>query len=489
MTKHSRRTFLKQAAGAAAACSILSRSARADVNGQIRMAVVGFNGRGRSHIDGFQDQLVALCDCDAAVLGKTAEAFEKKHGRKLDKIADFRRLLDRKDIDAISIATPNHTHSLIAILAAQAGKDVYVEKPISQRVWEGRQLANAAAHYKRMIQCGTQGRSCPSIRQAVDYVHSGKLGRVQYIVGTCYKPRPSIGRSDTPLVIPKQLDYELWCGPAAKKDIYRPKRNSMGGYNPHYDWHWDFNTGCGDMGNQGIHQMDIARWFLGASALSPRVVSFGGRVGYQDAGNTPNTQVVLHDYPEAPILFETRGLPKSKAAQQNWGNSMDTYRGSQVGVVVQCEHGYVVSTAKYDEVKVFPDGGEVITFHGGAEHLHFQNFLAAVRSRKRSDLHADVLDGHLSSACATRGTFRTNWVSRNRQRTSWHQPETTTGSATRWSGCSPTCGPMKWISISRYLRRARGSRWTRRERFTNNAAANELLRREDRKPFVVPEIA
>ncbi len=178
MTKQTRRVFLKQAAGAVAACSALSQTSRADVNSQIRMATIGFNGRGKSHIAGFKEHLVALCDCDSQVLGRTAEAFENQHGRKLDKVSDFRRLLDRKDIDAVSIATPNHTHSLIAILAAQSGKDVYVEKPISQRVWEGRQLANASDHYKRIIQCGTQGRSSPPIQQAVEYVHNGKLGRI-----------------------------------------------------------------------------------------------------------------------------------------------------------------------------------------------------------------------------------------------------------------------------------------------------------------------
>src|SRR4051794_39017645 len=185
MSKQTRRVFLMQSAGAVAACGALTRVSRADVNSQIRMAVIGFNGRGKSHIDGFRDQLVALCDCDSRVLNQTAASFEKKNGRKLDKIADFRRLLDRKDIDAISIATPNHTHSLIAISAVLAGKDVYVEKPVSQRVWEGRQLANAAEKHKRMVQCGTQGRSCNSIRQAVEFVQSGKLGAIQYIVGTC----------------------------------------------------------------------------------------------------------------------------------------------------------------------------------------------------------------------------------------------------------------------------------------------------------------
>src|SRR5882757_7990008 len=147
MTNQSRRAFMQKGIGAAIACSLLRRSARADVNSQIRMAVVGFNGRGRDHIEGFKDQLVALCDVDSRVLGRAVEDFDKTHGRTLDKFADFRRLLDRKDIDAISIATPNHLHSYIAILATQAGKDVYCEKPISHGVWEGRQLVKAAERY------------------------------------------------------------------------------------------------------------------------------------------------------------------------------------------------------------------------------------------------------------------------------------------------------------------------------------------------------
>jgi predicted dehydrogenase len=493
MNRQSRRTFLKQAAGAAAAYSVLPMSARADVNSHIRMATVGFNGRGKEHIDNFKDQLVALCDCDSKVLGQTADTFYKKHGRKLDRIGDYRRLLDRKDIDAISIATPNHTHSLIAIEAVLAGKDVYVEKPISQKVWEGRQLVNASDKHKRMVQCGTQSRSHESIRQAVDYVHSGKLGRIDYIVGTCFKPRMSIGKSDRPLVIPKQVDYELWCGPAAKAELYRPAQNSQGGYNPHYDWHWDYNTGCGDMGNQGIHQMDIARWFLNQPAVSPRVVSFGGRFGYEDAGNTANTQVVLHDYPGAPIIFETRGLPSSKAARKDpatWKGSMDKYLGSRVGVVVHCEHGRVVSTSNYDEVNVYPNDGDVITFRGGGEHEHFMNFLTAVRSRKRSDLHADVLDGHISSALCHTGNI-------SHQLGEPHTAKEILASAGKHQRLHESLERMfahlraNEVDIEKPAITA--GVWLEMdpatERFTSNASANDLLRRTDRKPFVVPEIA
>lgn len=479
MTRHTRRVFL-QAAGVAAASAALPKFARADVNSKIRMAVVGFNGRGREHIEGFNEQLVALCDVDSNVLGKGAEEFDKKYGRKLEKFSDFRKLLERKDIDAISIATPNHLHSYIAILATQAGKDVYCEKPISHHVWEGRQLVNAAERHKRIVQCGTQARSQKAIQDAVAYVHSGKLGKIQYVVGTCYKPRPSIGKLNKPLVIPKEVDYELWCGPAAKANLYRPRL--------HYDWHWDYNTGNGDMGNQGIHQMDVARWFLGEKTLSPRIISFGGRLGYEDAGNSANTQVVLHDYAAAPLFFETRGLPKSKEAQKDWKNSMDDYHGSRIGVVVHCEHGSVLSTDEYEKTEVFgPDGQLVKTFLGGGNH--FANFLDAVRSRKRSDLNADVLQGHLSSALCHTGNIShqlgepmpakeiLNMVAKNERLHDSVQRMLTHLKANGVDVDKPvvTAGAALKMDVAT-------------EQFTNNSAANDMLRRHDRKPFAVPEI-
>jgi predicted dehydrogenase len=481
MSKQTRRTFLMQAAGTAAAVAVVPRFARADVNSQIRMAVIGFNGRGKSHIDAFKDHVVALCDCDSHVLGRTAEDFERKNGRKVDQATDFRRILDRDDIDAISTATPNHMHALITVLAAQSGKDVYCEKPLSHGVWEGKQSVNAQDRYDRIIQCGTQARSHQAIKDAVAYVHSGALGKIQYVTGTCYKPRRSIGKLDKPLQIPEYINYDLWCGPAAKVDLYRPHL--------HYDWHWDYNTGNGDMGNQGIHQMDIARWFHGANALSPHVVSWGGRLGYDDAGNTANTQVVFHDYPECPLIFETRGLPKSKAAQANWERSMDNFKGSQIGVVVQCENGYVVSTSSYGSVRVYDNDGEQIKrFRGGGDH--FENFLDAVISRKQSDQNADALTGHLSSSlCHTGGISHR-----------MGEPRTA-------KEVMDSVGNNEYVrdAVDRMLQHLRanevdvdhpvvtvGADLTMdpaTERFTNNQAADEMLRRHDRAPFLVPEIA
>lgn len=389
---YSRRTIIKSgvlAAGTAAAIPALSYGRIMGSNDKIRAAVIGLNGRGQSHMQGFKKNVVALCDCDEGILNKRAKDLD------VETYVDFRKLLDQKSIDIVSIATPNHTHSLIGIAAAAAGKDVYCEKPVSHNVWEGRQLAEAAKKYDRVIQCGTQSRSSPSLQQAVEYVQSGKLGKIKHAVGTCYKPRKSIGKLGQPLEISKSVNYDLWCGPAEKRPLLRPRL--------HYDWHWDFNTGNGDMGNQGIHQMDIARWFLGYQTVSPRVFSIGGRLGYDDAGDTPNTQTVIHDYPSAPLIFETRGLPKAKEFQSNnWGGNMDNYRGSRIGVIVQCENGYVVIPS-YTGAKAFDnDNNELKKWQGGGNH--FQNFLQAVEAHDPSLLNAPIEEGHLSSAlCHTGG--------------------------------------------------------------------------------------
>jgi predicted dehydrogenase len=480
MSNYSRRRFLQGAAGAVAVAA-LPKFARADVNSQIRMATIGLNGRGQSHLGGFQDNIVAICDCDRKVLGRSGSDFERRTGRKIDQIVDFRDLLDRDDIDAVSIATPNHTHALIAIAAAEAGKHVYCEKPVSQCLWEGRQIVNAARKYNRLIQCGTQARSSRCNQEAVEYVRSGKLGKVQYVVGTCFKPRPSIGKLDQPLEIPPSIDYDLWCGPAAKVDLYRPHL--------HYDWHWDYNTGCGDIGNQGVHQMDVARWYLGEPKLPPRVASVGGRLGYVDAGNTPNSQTVLLDYAAAPLIFETRGLPKSKADQRRWADSMDNYRGSQIGVVVQCDDGYILSSASYQTVEAYnPAGEQIKKWRGGGNH--FRNFLDAVSSGRREDLNAEIEVGHVSSALCHMANI-SHRLGQPRSATEIRQAvagkplfaesvdrllEHLRANEIDVDSASVTLGPMLEFD-------------SEREQFTANGAANHLARREDRRPFVVPEIA
>jgi predicted dehydrogenase len=404
----SRRRFLQAGAAAASAAAVgpvewvfAQEEKQSKSPGErLGFAHVGVNGRGGDHIGGILErddtEILYICDVDDRVGQGRADEIAKKQDRRPQVVRDFRKALEDPAVDCVTTATPNHWHSLVAIWSMQAGKDVYVEKPVSHNVWEGRQAVNWARHLGRICQAGTQSRSSPSLKEAAAWVQAGNLGQIKYAIGTCYKPRQSIGKLDQPLVIPESIDYDLWCGPAAKVDLYRPRL--------HYDWHWDWNTGNGDMGNQGIHQMDIARWFLGEQELSPRILSIGGRLGYDDAGNTPNTQVVIHEYAKAPLIFETRGLPKDKASQGDglWGKNMDNYRGSQIGVIVQCEQGYIV-VGSYSGCTAFDnDGKEIQTWRGGGNH--YGNFVAGVRSRKHEDLNADILNGHLSSAlCHTGG--------------------------------------------------------------------------------------
>ena len=388
-----RRLFLQSAIATSAAISLPAKvySRVIGANEKLRVAIVGLRGRGKDHLQGFGEHVVAVCDCDKSVLDSipTDKSFER--------FSDYRQMLDRAEIDAVSIATPNHTHAIIAIESINAGKDVYVEKPVSHNVWEGRQIVSAARKHKAIVQCGTQSRSSPSLQEAVKFVRSGQMGRIQYAIGTCFKPRMSIGKLAMPLAIPESIDYDLWCGPAEKREINRP--------NLHYDWHWDFNTGCGDMGNQGIHQMDIARWFLGESKISRRVLSVGGRLGYDDAADTPNTQTVLHEFENSFLVFETRGLPKAKTFHEPsvWPKNMDSFRGSTVGVVAQCDGGHIL-IPNYSSAVAFDSTGKEIKRWDG-EGNHYFNFIQAVQANDRSLLNAEVEQGHLSSALCHTGNI------------------------------------------------------------------------------------
>ncbi len=394
MTRFDRRTFLRGSGAAFAGLAVprLLPGQRWQPNGELRIACVGLRGRGRDHIEGFRKlegvRVTALVDVDRDVLDQAAKAFADR-GEKVMTFADVRRVLDRDDVDAISIATPNHWHALQGIWACQAGKDVYVEKPVSHNVFEGRQLVAAARKYQRIVQAGTQCRSSQGIADGIAFAQAGQLGKIRLVRGLCYKPRPSIGKVDGPVAVPASVEYDLWCGPAPKVPLHRK--------NLHYDWHWDFATGCGDVGNQGIHQMDLARWVLGETALPKHTVSIGGRLGYDDDGDTPNTQIVVHGYERAPLVFEVRGLPRDRAAQhEDWGKGMDGYHGLRIGVVVHCEGGEL-RIPDYSSAIAYDTDGKVVNKFAGATD-HFANFVAAVRSRKVEDLHADVAEGHLSSA-------------------------------------------------------------------------------------------
>src|SRR5881409_2840160 len=299
MKSFSRRSFLKSSLAGAAACALSPRSWSQVVgaNDLIRVAVVGINGRGGSHISELGKiqgaRVVALCDVDFNVLERRAQNLEG-----VQKYRDVRKLLENKEVDAISIATCNHWHSLITIWGCQAGKDVYVEKPISHNVFEGRKCVEAARKYNRIVQHGTQSRSSGKAALAA-LVKSGKYGKLLVSKGYCCKPRWSIGFKPVEEP-PSNLDFDIWLGPAPKQPFHR---NLV-----HYNWHWLWDFGNGDIGNQGVHEMDVARWAIKGATLPSKVWSLGGRFAYEDQGQAPNTQMAVYEYGDVLLVFEVRGL-------------------------------------------------------------------------------------------------------------------------------------------------------------------------------------
>ncbi|MEQ1827146.1 MAG: Gfo/Idh/MocA family oxidoreductase [Pirellula sp.] len=395
MTQSNRRLFLEQSLLATAAAMAAQaryagaaepqddgKSPKVGPNDTIRVAVIGAGGRGGSHVDGFAGkpgtQVTQICDCDEANGQRMCEkAGEKQNGQAPVWVKDLRRVLDDKSIDAVSIATPNHWHSLAAIWAVQAGKDVYVEKPISHNVLEGRRLVQTARKHNRIVQTGTQSRSNPGMRDAMAFVHAGGIGEVTISRGLCYKRRQSIGPKGT-YSVPASVDYDLWSGPAPILPVTRPKF--------HYDWHWQWAYGNGDLGNQGIHQMDLCRWALNENRLCERTFSLGGRFGYEDAGETANTQLVVHDYGKRQLIFEVRGLETAP------------HKDVKVGIIVEGTQGYMVMTT-YESGTAFDKEGNVIKqFNGGNDRYHYQNFQDAVRKRDHKILNAEAEEGHYSSA-------------------------------------------------------------------------------------------
>jgi hypothetical protein len=348
-------------------------------NEQINVAVIGVGGRGQSHVGGlaarFNCKVTHICDVDSANVRAAVNTVTQRQGAAPVVVSDLRRLMDNRDIHAVTIATPNHWHSLAAIWAMQAGKDVYVEKPVSHNVSEGRRCVEVARATNKICQTGTQSRSSSGLRDAMKFLHDGRLGKVLVARGLCYKSRPSIGHGIG--TIPSTCDYNLWCGPA-------PQQRPLNRLRLHYDWHWNYDYGNGDIGNQGIHEMDKARWGLNKGELCRAVQSVGGRFGYFDDGQTANTQVTWFDYGDQQLIFEVRGLPTRHL------------RNVTVGNIYYCANGYMV-VPNYTSATAYDLDGQQIQQWNGRD-THYENFVAAVRSRRREDLFADILEGHLSSA-------------------------------------------------------------------------------------------
>lgn len=377
MAECSRRAFLATATTAAVAVASGARSRAAGANDKVVVAVVGANNRGSQLATGFAEEdgldFAYVCDCDESAIQKGIDA-ATMHGARAPKgIKDFRYALDDKDVDAVIVATPNHWHALATILACDAGKHVYVEKPISHTADEGERMIAAARRSKSVVQSGLQRRSGPLYQAVVDHVQNGRIGRVLYARSWYLADRPTIGRGKE-TDPPKTLDYDLWQGPA----VVRPYRDNL----IHYNWHWFWHWGNGELGNNGVHTIDICRWALGVDFPS-KVTASGAKLRFDDDQETPDTCLVDFECNGRTIVWE--GISWSRPYQSK----------SQIGIEFRGEDGTLyVDDGGYT---IFDPRGKRIEerqlSRGDKEHR--QNFLYAIRSGSR--LNAEIEEGHRST--------------------------------------------------------------------------------------------
>ncbi len=487
----SRRNFIKKGSlGLAAGTAMLSTSAKsyANIMGSnetINVAVIGIRGRGRNHIENFARmknvRVKTIVDIDENLFKERIKLVEGIAGNTPLTEWDMRKVFDDKDIDAVSIATPNHWHALSTIWASQAGKNVYVEKPSSHNVFEGRKMIEASRKYNTLVQVGFQNRSIVNTNRAMKFVHEGKLGDVYMARGLCFKPRADIGlypdgpmkegekfrmnlesgSYETPYTksYMKNVHYDMWLGPAAKRDF---NRNRF-----HYNWHWHWDYGNGDTGNQGPHQFDVARWGLNKDELPVRVSSVGGYYAYKSAQETPNTQTSIFEYADGKILeFGTRGLftnpegvllPDINISGSGVISAKSNAVPVKIGTIFLGTEGWMQIDAGGNWQTFFgrnndpgPTSGEQDDSYDPTDLLgsggggHFGNFISAIRSGKRSDLTCDIETGHMSTVL-------------------------------------PIIANVSY-KLGRELRLD-----GKQESFTNDAEATKMLRRENRKGFPVPD--
>jgi predicted dehydrogenase len=425
-----RKFIIDSSAGMAAAFAapMILPSRVFGANDRIRVAVLGVNGRGKNHIQGFMGlenvEVVTLCDPDLKIAEQRASEFKETYDKKVKVEQDLRKVFDDKNVDAVSIASTNHWHALSTIWACQAGKDVYVEKPGSHNIWEGRKMVEAANKYNRIVQHGVQLRSSRALQQAVQHLRDGLIGDVYMARGLVFRWRPDIGNKGFEPV-PEGLDYDLWLGPAQDRPF---TRNLV-----HYNWHWHWDFGNGDVGNQGIHETDMCMWGLDVG-LPSKITAMGGKFLWDDCKETPEVLSSTYLYPDEKKMIQFEVRPWCTNAED----------GASVGNIFYGSEGYMVikGYGKYEtflgrEKEVGPAGEE-----GGN---HYDNFIQAVRARDKSILNAPVESAHLSSGLAHLGN-----ISYRVGRTLEFDPS--------------------------------------KERFVNDPEADRYLKPNYREPYVVPEM-
>lgn len=366
-------------------------AATLSANDTVNLAVIGLGGRGRDHVNVFGSlpgaRIAAICDVNQEAQERAVAQVEKLQGHRPKVYGDMRKLYEDKDVQAVTVATPNHWHALAAIWACQAGKDVYLEKPACHNPWEGAQLVAAAARYGRMIQVGSQSRSLQFKIRAMELLRQGVIGKVYLAKGLCYKRRQSIGRTpDIP--VPPGINWDMFLGPAQMKPFSVNKFK--------YNWHWFWDTGNGDIGNQGVHEMDIAAWGLGKTTLPSTVISTGGKFCYDDDQETPNTQSAVFDYGDSQIVFEVRGLLTGgeDGVPLRGANAIgNIFYGSDGFMGVDLD-GFRVYKGEKRELVMEEKFGEKSQWDPSP---HMTNFLAAVRTRNASSLNAPPAIGVLAA--------------------------------------------------------------------------------------------
>ena len=449
-------------------------------------AVGGVGGRGHQLIPRLLEvpgvKIVALCDVDPSFIDRELAPF-KKRGESPATYNDLRRVFEDKSIDAVVLAVPNHWHALATVWACQAGKDVYVEKPFCYDLWEGQQMLAAARKHGRMLQVGTQNRASKFLARTFDYLHGGDLGAIRFAHALVYRPREGIGNVTAPTQPPAGVDYDLWCGPAPKGPLMRKQLN--------YEWHWFWDTGNGEMGNNGIHVIDICRWALSQNSTPPRTISIGGRLGFNDCGQTANTHIGFFDYQPAPLICEVRNLSTDKK-----GESIGSYRDRKQGVIIDCEGGYFAGDAAggaiFDkEGKKMKELTSEETFNG-LETAHLTSFAKAVRSRNAEDLTASGLEGYRSTACC----HLANVSHRLGKQLPADEIQSSVKSSVELSDAFERCRAyLKENGVDLATEHATLGPWvsfdSARDRFVQDFAkeANKLSHRSYRKPFVVPHLA
>jgi predicted dehydrogenase len=486
MCRHTRRSFLKRAAGGlGAAVVIAGTKASGNVlgaNEKVRLGVAGIHGRGSAHINAFAGMdgvdVTYLIDPDSTLFAGRSEQVKKRGGNTPKCVQDIRDALADPNLDAVSIATCNHWHSLITILACQAGKDVYVEKPCSHNVFEGRKCVEAADKYKRIVQHGTQSRSSSSWARQVAAIASGKYGKLVVSKGYASKVRWSIGfaKVEEP---PETLDFNLWLGPAPMQPYHK---NLV-----HYNWHWFWDTGNGEIGNQGVHQMDIARWGIPGGTLPKSVISLGGRwvdsteghPPFTDQGQTPNCQLTVMDFGGPLLVFEVVGLNnKAGVDGKKYPTKVDNEFYLEEGVI----KGGKFYPKGSDKGESLPD----VEYDKGPGD-QFSNFIYCVRSRQRDKLYADIVEAHYSAACCHLGniSYRLGKQVPGNTRSDVFDQHEQIGKS--WETIYQTVKGTLGLDLdkSTYQLGPTLKFDPQREKFVENPEADRLLTRDYREPFVV----